>query len=244
MYVHNNSGRGGNWDGGNNCGQFAIINGRRIPVAGGMSGRDLQQAVGDAPGRRAVMLDGLHAKTIDSSHYYQENELVGRNGKPIKATSIPDRTKGGLFDGYRDQSSRDLIRRQVYDVAANFAYSGLEFDEDDSSWVVFPSFRMPRNWGVSHAPMMILFPTDYPRVAPVGFYLPNHLNSPHGHFFDRAYHEASAAPTQAGWNWFCCFISGVWRPAPDDGRNAWKKGDNLWTYLTLVNEVLHSGPAM
>jgi hypothetical protein len=220
-----------------------IINGRRIPVAGGLDGRDLQRAAGAGQGRRAVILDGVRPRAIDPDHHYTSQELFGGKGKPVKVPTIPDRTKGGLFDGRRDRTSEDLIRRQVYDLAANFARGGLDFDEDHSDWVVFPDFRMPPGWGVNLAPLMVLFPTDYPRMAPIGFYLPSRLNSPHGHFYGQAYHEASGVPTQAGWNWYCCYISGVWRPAPDDGRDGWKRGDNLWTYLTLVSEVLSSGPA-
>jgi hypothetical protein len=232
-----------NYYNGNQRGKTIIINGRRMPVDGGISGMELQQAVGAGQGRRPVMYDGMNAQTIDPGRYYGPNDLIGRNGKPIKITSIPDRTKGGIFDGRRNEASKQLIRRQVFDMAANFARSGLDFDEDDSNWVIFPHFRMPKGWGVDQAPLMVLFPTDYPLVPPIGFYLPSQLNSPQGHFFSQAYHDASETPTQEGWNWYCCYISGVWRATRDDGRDGWKRGDNLWTYLTLVNEVLSSGPA-
>ncbi|MDR1658305.1 MAG: hypothetical protein LBT47_12280 [Deltaproteobacteria bacterium] len=226
----------------NNQGQTIVINGRRIPIGNGLHGHQLNQAAGAKRGRRTVMVDGIKVQTVEHHHFYHPHELVGRNGKPIKVNSIPDRTKGGLFDEKRDQASKDLIRRQIYDLAANFAHGGLDFDEDNSNWVIFPHFKMPEAWGVSTSALMVIFPDDYPRIPPIGFYLPSKLSSPYGHFFNQTYHEASGAPIKEGWNWYCCYISGVWRPAPDDGRNGWKFGDNLWTYLTLINEVLTSGP--
>jgi hypothetical protein len=80
-----------------NQGQTITINGRRIPVADGVSGQELSQAAGRYQGRRSVLLDGVGCQTIDPSRYYQASELIGRNGRPVKVTSIPDRTKGGQF---------------------------------------------------------------------------------------------------------------------------------------------------
>ncbi|MEL7638055.1 MAG: hypothetical protein AAGU21_00280 [Solidesulfovibrio sp.] len=227
-------------------GGYVIINGRRVPVSGGVRGSDLAREAGGGPGRRVVKLaKGLGVENIDPSRYYAEHELRGKDGGPVKITSMPDRTKGGLFDGRRSALSREVITEQVYDLALKFAKgSGVDFDEDSANWVIFPRYIMPRIWGVGTAPLMILFPTDYPLIAPIGFYLPGTIQSPHGHFFRQAYHDASNAPIMKGWNWYCCFLHpGAWRPAPNRQAGDWRKGDNLWTYITLVSEVLNGQAA-
>lgn len=225
----------------NQQGNYVIINGRRIPVSGSMSGRDLTRAAGEVDGRRVVKVGrGLDVEHIDPNRSYSAAELRGKDGRPAKIVSMPDRTKGGLFEGRRSALSKTLITEQVYDVALNFAKGGVEFDEQDANWLVFPKFFMPKAWGVPTAPVLLLFPTDYPTLPPIGFYLPEALRSPHGHFYNKAYHEASSAPTQKGWNWYCCYIhNGAWRPAPASQPGNWRRGDNLWTYITLINEVLN-----
>lgn len=221
--------------------RYMIINGKRIPVSGGVSGRTLAQAFGEQSERRIVKHGkGLSVEPINPNRHYSEQELFDRDGRPIKIKSIPDRRKGGVFDGQRSSLSKRVVTEQVYDLALNFAKKGgVDFDEDDANWVIFPSFFMPDAWGVRTAPLMILFPTDYPRIPPIGFYLPSDLVSPHGHFFNAAYHDASSAPLLQDWNWYCCFLPpGSWQPAPLRMSGDWRNGDNLWTYVTLVNEVL------
>lgn len=151
------------------------------------------------------------------------------------------RAPQGMFGGVRSDYSRALIREQVIDVARNYCKSPVTFDEDNADWVVFPQFRLPRGWSQPTTALMIMFPRDYPVLPPIGFYLPEDLPSPHGHLYGNAYHNASAAPLKEGWHWYCCYVSdGAWQPAPMNARKGWRDGDNLWTYLTLVNEVLSS----
>lgn len=221
---------------------YITINGRRVPVGNGIHGRDLANAAG--PGRRPVKIGGGRTQLIDHTQFYSPSDLMDRHGKPVKISSIPDRTKGAeLFSGHRNDYSRVLITEQVMDVAANFVRNSrnIEFDEDNADWVVFPQFKLPRGWGEPFAPLMIVFPREYPSTPPIGFYLPRYLQSPNGHFFDRVYHGAEQAPTVANWNWYCCYVNdGAWRPYPARHSGEWKLGDNLWTYITLINEVLGS----
>ncbi len=117
----------------------------------------------------------------------------------------------------------------------------IEFDDENADWVVIPNFPLPHNWSRSSTALMILFPTDYPAVPPIGFYLPHKLRSPHGHKFDFAHDGAADAPLQEGWDWYCCTVNkGAWRPAPPRARGGWRRGDNLFDYITLIKEVLGS----
>lgn len=219
---------------------FIIINGRRIPCDGGMRGSDIVRAAGVSSGRRVVSVGMGKAEAIDPDRVYTSNDLKDRHGNPVKIKTMPDRTKGApLFFGPRHQQSRQLITEQVFDVAQKYATSGLDFDEEDAHWMIFPQFRLPRNWSRRSAALMVIFPTDYPVIPPIGFYLPSDVPSPHGHKFSQAYHDASAVPLQEGWDWYCCTVNpGAWRPTPANSPGGWRSGDNLWTYITLINEVL------
>ena len=246
--------------------QYIIVNGRRIFCGNGVSGRDITSAAGNPSKRRVVKIASGHVQKIDPFHHYSPEELRDKNGRPVKIKTMPERTKGGLLDffgnaspasrepnpaprpsapqtpfsGRRSEFSRRLILDQINDVARNVFKAPVQFD-NGGDWVVFPSFRLPGNWSVPTTPLMILFPTDYPVLPPIGFYLPDTLPSPNGHKYAQAYHSASAAPLMRGWHWYCCYVQdGAWQPAPMNARNGWRDGDNLYTYLTLVSEALAS----
>ncbi len=229
---------------GQSCGNnaaFVIINGRRVPVGAGLSGRDLEAMAGGA-GRRTTVISNGHTRILDANKFYTSNDLKDSQGRPVKISSIPDRTKGAeLYNGRRDNYSRAIITEQVIDVARNYVRGNVHFDEDDADWMIIPEFRLPPGWNLNLAPLMIVFPRGYPTTPPIGFYLPNTLESPNGHFFGTAYHGAAEAPIRKGWNWYCCTVkAGAWQPYPARFPGEWRKGDNLWTYITLINEVLGS----
>jgi hypothetical protein len=151
----------------------------------------------------------------------------------------------GRSNGRRSVAAISLITRQVVDVASVFAPDGVLFDEDNADWVIFPYFPLPPRWGVVSAPARVEFPPDYPVVAPIGFYLPEVYRRSDAvlykdpHFVGEALHGASKAPALEGWAWFCCYTEpGSWRPAPDDGADLWKTGDNLRTFVQMMVEVL------
>ncbi len=221
---------------------FVIINGRRVPVEEQVRGDVLGRMAEAGPGRRPVKVADGRSELLDPSHTYSPAELKDSHGRPVKISSIPDRTKGGeVFSGCRDACSAAIIREQVYDLAGKFVRGNVDFDEDNADWMVIPRFRMPSGWGVPSASMLLIFPREYPVNPPIGFYLPSSLQSPNGHFYGRAYHGASSAPTLEGWNWYCCTVNaGSWRPYPVRYSGDWRRGDNLWTYITLINEVLAS----
>lgn len=221
---------------------FVIINGRRVPVGGQVRGDELGRMLNAGPGRRPVKVADGGSELLDASRYYSAADLTDRRGNPVKISSIPDRTKGAeLFSGRRNDLSRAIIEEQVYDVAAKFVRGNVQFDEDNADWMVFPNFHLPRNWAVERAPLLLVFPREYPVQPPIGFYLPATLESPNGHFYGQAYHGAASAPTLEGWNWYCCTVNhGSWRPYPVRYSGDWRRGDNLWTYITLITEVLAS----
>lgn len=163
------------------------------------------------------------------------SQLLAQLNSP---TAAPN---NGIFGGPRDDYSRAIITEQVYDIAAKYVRGNVDFDVENADWLVIPNFRMPTMWKVPTSPLMIYFPTNYPAIAPIGFYLPQELTSPNGHKYNQAYHHAAEAPTMHGWSWYCCTVNeGAWRPYPARHEGEWRRGDNLWTYITLINEVLGS----
>lgn len=219
---------------------MAIINGRRIDprsIGNGVYGSELVRYANPGQGRRAIMESNGRVETIQPSKIYSPRELVDRHGRGAKITTMPDRSKGHRFGGHRSEASKRLITEQVIDVAENLFKQGVDFDEDDAHWMVAPNYVLPRRWHqiAERTPLMIAFPQEYPALPPVGFYLMTDIPcSPDGHFFDGVAHGAWDEPIRHGWKWYCTYIhDGAWQPA----RN-WRDGDNLYTYLHLVKEVL------
>lgn len=225
-----------------------VTNGTPVEVQEGVSGRQLANLAGAGNGRRAVI--SADGKTIPVNPWqrYSADDLRDRSGKPVSIVNIPDRTKGifsilgnASCDMPRTAYSQELVTDQVRHVAAQQQYGDVDFDEEKADWVVLPEFPLPRNWRRRKSPLLIVFPKDYPTTPPIGFYLPETLRSPNGHFYDAAYHGAANAPLMRGWKWYCCTVdNGSWRPYPARQKGEWLRGDNLWTYLTLINEVLAS----
>lgn len=170
------------------------------------------------------------------------NLLADAQGRFVRVCEIPPRVKGS-FGGHRDALSKQIITEQVFDLAEHLFKGGVDFDEDDANWFVVPRFVLPRNWHYisRDTPLMICFPTEYPSLPPIGFYMKADIpQSPDGlHFLENAYHEAWKEPLAHGWKWYCVYIQpGMWQPAPVRRAGDWKRGDNLWTYMTLINETL------
>ena len=218
-----------------------IINGRRMMYDGTVDGSDLVRESHAGPGRRAVIRNGLEVRTIDPTRQYQWHDLQDKHGRPVRIDSMPDRSKGGVSYGQpRSSLSKAVIIDQVVDIAAKCFKNGIEFDEGNADWMVVPRYRLPSLWRHEITPLLIVFPTDYPEIPPVGFYLKADLGeSPNGHFFGAAYHDACKTPIENGWKWYCAFYQpGSWRPAAIRTISDWRHGDNLWTHLTLIGEVL------
>lgn len=191
------------------------------------SGEEIQSNMGI--GRRAVEISGKSVKNLNPRKNYSPDEIA-------RIREIPDRCKGGYF-GDRSNRSKRIIHNQIVNVSKNLFKDNaeIEFDDDNYDWMVISGYRMPPEWGVRETSLMIILPTEYPELPPVGFYLPDDLVSPNGHFYSNAYHNASDAPIEKGWNWYCAYIdSGNWRPSWGAGDG----GDTLWEYITLIGELI------
>lgn len=222
-----------------------IINGRRINVPdSGVYGEDIIREASPGRDRRPVFQDGLDFKTVQPNRLYQKQELIDKKGNPIKISTIPDRTKGVTYGARRSPLSKQIITEQVYSMAEHCFKRGLEFDEDNADWMIVPRFVLPRIWHdvATSSPLLIIFPTEYPELPPVGFYLKAALSqSPNGHLYAAAYHEACKDPLEQGWKWYCVYVNpGAWKPASVRRSGDWQRGDNLWTYFRLITEALSS----
>jgi hypothetical protein len=222
-----------------------IINGRRVSVPpAGVYGEELMREAGNRSGRRTVIKgSGLDFKPIQATKIYKDAELYDKKGNPVKIELIPDRSKGS-FGVKRSKFSKQIITEQVYDIATHLFKSGVDFDEDDADWMTVPEYRLPSIWRsiAKTVPLLIVFPTEYPELPPIGFYMKADIpQSANGHLYQAAYHDAWKEPIAHGWKWYCVYIGqGNWQPARVKKPGDWKSGDNLWTYFTLINEVLSS----
>ena len=232
----------------------SVINGRLVINSEWVDGEDVIKAFEAErgrrtdSGRRVVGIQGIKAETIDRRKKYRKRELIGRDGKPIKVKEMPDRTKGGTptYGGRRDALSKQIIFEQVQSVSEAFYKDKIiDIDPDDANWIVFDDFLLPPRWKriARSSPLLISFPMEYPRLPPVGFYLRASLpTSANGHLYQKAYHCADQAPLAKEWNWYCVYIDAEnWKPAPIRRPADWRRGDNLWEYITMINEALQSG---
>ncbi len=220
-----------------------IINGRRIQVPpSGLSGQNLIQQLNPGPGRRPVMQQSGFFKSVQPNYVYKPQELFDSHGNPVKITTIPDRTKGITYGGDRSFLSKQIITEQVYDIAQNLFKKGVSFDEENADWMIANQYMLPPIWHhvAQTTDLLVIFPTEYPDLPPVGFYLKEEIPvSVNGHLYQSAFHDACSDPLTQGWKWYCTYVNpGSWQPAPVQQYGDWRKGDNLWTYFMLISEVL------
>lgn len=219
---------------------MVILNGRRIDpnsIGGGAQGRDLIRLANPRPGRRPILECGGKVQEIAPNRYYARNELVDKQGRGAKPTTMPARYKGG-FNGRRPAWSRRIITEQVRDLANTlFRTQGVDFDESEANWMVVPTYNLPPRWHhiARSTALMVAFPDEYPALPPIGFYMMADIPiSPDGHLFQGVAHSAWHEPIRQGWKWYCVYIgNGAWQPA-----RMWRDGDNLYTYFHLIRESL------
>src|SRR5258707_3492108 len=93
---------------------MAIVNGRRIQVpSSGITGRNLIQQMNPGSGRRPVIQQGNVFRSVQPDYTYTSAELLDTRGRPVKITTIPDRTKGAAtYGGERTVLSMQIITAQ------------------------------------------------------------------------------------------------------------------------------------
>ena len=241
---------------------YYTMNGKRVALpTRPISGEELANtATQGRKGRRAIMSEksGVSHRTIDRTKIYNPNDLTRDDGRPVEIRTIPERVKGaeiesvGTFFGQRSDESKRLIRDQVIHVAAYmFKGQDITFDEDGAHTVIIPEFVLPKGWTPKKTPLMIIFPVEYPRLPPTGFYIHTDCVPPSdksGHLFaGTAYYGTFGEKEKEkqwlrdnDWAWYCAHIqAGAWIPAKTRELTDWRRGDNLFTFFTLINEVLN-----
>lgn len=113
--------------------------------------------------------------------------LFDKHGNPVKVTTIPDRTKGTVtYGGTRTTLSKQIITEQVYDIAEKLFKQGVSFDEENADWMIANQYVLPPLWHpiAKMTDLLIVFPTEYPVLPPVGFYLKEDIPlSVNGHLY-------------------------------------------------------------
>lgn len=229
---------------------MVIVNGKRVMMPDSATGEDIMRAAGKNPSGRVVTMQTTSGNTrLNPGQRYSIKE-----GQ--KFAEGPDRVKASgefTYFGYKEDWRKQVITEQVMEVSQRmFKNSPVELD-DDCNWVVFKGFLLPNEWqaanpGKTFVPMMIIFPDQYPDLPTNGFYLPASLNIPHNaaHFYNfgagGAFGENEdemQAMADTNWKWYCTHIKpGSWRPARIRQISDWRKGDNLWSIITICKDVL------
>ena len=229
---------------------MVIVNGKRVMMPDSATGEDIMRAAGKNPSGRVVTMQTTSGNTrLNPGQRYSIKE-----GQ--KFAEGPDRVKASgefTYFGYKEDWRKQVITEQVMEVSQRmFKNSPVELD-DDCNWVVFKGFLLPNEWqaanpGKTFVPMMIIFPDQYPDLPTNGFYLPASLNIPHNatHFYNRGFggafgdnEDEMQAMADTNWKWYCTHIKpGSWRPARIRQISDWRKGDNLWSIITICKDVL------
>lgn len=203
---------------------------------------------GDMPDRTkggwfTDLLKSLVGETQESHRQtFQTTNTVSR--RPMNVAQ--KKNDNPLFWGERSKLSQRIILEQCEDIAKHRFKNDVLIDYDGANTFVVKNYLLPSKWhsvpGVvnNRTELAIVFPTDYPKIAPIGFYLKAQIaNAPNGHFYAQAYHNADKVMLDYGWKWYCVYVKeGSWQPARYRKPNDWRFGDNLWTYFDLIKEAL------
>lgn len=202
---------------------------------------------GDMPDRTkgGWLTDVLNALFSDNTQP-QQRQTYQQNSTRQPTTPTQKKSDNPLFWGNRSALSKRIIIEQCEDIVRNRFGNDATIDYDGANMLVINNYLLPSKWhsmqGVvnNRTPLAIVFPTDYPKIAPIGFYLKAQIaNAPNGHFYNQAYHDADKVMLDYGWKWYCVYVNaGQWQPAAYRKANDWRHGDNIWTYFDLIKEVL------
>jgi hypothetical protein len=189
---------------------------------------------------RALIDNELPQENRQSS--YSQTSTTNRTASTQPHTVVSNT----LFWGQRTALSKRIIIEQCEDIARNRFKDDVIIDHENAHTFVVKNYLLPSKWhsvpGVvnNRTSLSIVFPTEYPKIAPIGFYLKATIsNAPNGHFYAQAYHNADKVMLDHGWKWYCVYVKeGTWQPAIYRRPNDWRRGDNIWTYFDLIKESL------
>ena len=134
----------------------------------------------------------------------------------------------------------DRLLNEVLMIAPRFSNTGgIYYDEANLDWIMIPRYPLPERWQERWSKLLIVPPSSYPQLAPLGFYLNKKFRLKAGgsdpHATGQAYHGAPDL-LKSGWHWYCVTVEnglGGWHPSAD-----YRQPDNLWTFLNMVRESL------
>ncbi len=144
------------------------------------------------------------------------------------------------FWGKRSEYSKRVITEQVCEVAINLFKTEVIFDEQNANWLEIPEYPLPKIWHdiATTIPLLLIFPTEYPDRPPIGFYLKRWINA-RKEVFGMEVNELNRDEFESAWKWYCVYIQGdKWRPVLSFKPGAWRYGDNLFTYFTVIELTL------
>lgn len=172
--------------------------------------------------RMIVVKKGTEARPLGQ---YPKGKPI--QGEELELKSIP----GGTIKGAASNREQ-TIKAQVSDLASVLGERYGQTVQLDANFrfVVVPTFRLPRRWGLRSTPILLWFPSAYPQVPPHGFYLSDRCRGPH--IFSINVYGDSPDLSAYGWNWYCVNPSG-WAPGSSP-----LTPDNLWTLLDVVRATL------
>jgi hypothetical protein len=203
---------------------------------------------GDMPDRtKGGFLSDLLRALLDSSNSPPTDAQRPYSPRST-ARAAPTGESNPLFWGDRSTLSKRIIIEQCEDIARNRFKDNVVIDYDNAHTFVVTEYLLPSKWhsvpGVvnNRTSLAMVFPTQYPKIAPIGFYLKASISdSANGHMYAQAYHNADKVMLDYGWKWYCVYVNeGTWQPAVYRKPNDWRRGDNIWTYFDLIKESLSS----
>jgi hypothetical protein len=235
-------------------GAHLFNNGKRIEIPSSKTHtpEQIYRAAGQDSRKKMILIE---KPRVTGRGRFQKMDRATYIEKEDKVVFVPVRVKGNLYGKPKNPIQQEIILSQARDISENSPFKQIEIS-DDFHTILIKDFILPESWalvnGKKRTAMMIILPDDFPEIPPNGFYLPNILIPPANerHFFDRGFHGAYGSTEEEishlkekGWKWYCTnIVEGAWTPASINHRNHidnWRRGDNLWHILKLIEEVLY-----
>jgi hypothetical protein len=214
-----------------------IVNGKPIDLPDGVNRvRDLRPLLsGDAPTEQIVEVKGSRTKALT------DDELIEEGARLV---SVPSITKGHLS---RLDREIELLRQHI--GRSNDVRTGKKtVGETVYHALIVKNVPVPiHKFKVARTDMLLLLPSDYPELPPIGFYVNYPWDTIDHHLTLRPYYGAPDLRSEqggrgGGWYWYCGGLPGGtssvewaqhWRP----GRTP-EEGHSLVTLFVMAQTAL------